>query len=130
MTSVDTDLKSFQCVDFRLTDSETILELELNSGEITRKVIDVMKLPQDTAGSATCDSGVMSMDELSCMDDIEFLLNKFDLPGVLLKKGDQVTWSPIASRTRSKLSGSSYANFLMSCHAWVLVTSFVTALLY
>ena len=48
------------------------------------------------------------MDELylSCMDGIEFQLDKFDFPGVLLKKDDQATWSPVATRTRSRVSGT------------------------
>ena len=47
----------------------------------------------------------MSADELLDMDDIEFQLHDYDnSPGVLLKKSGSVTWTPIATRTRSRLS--------------------------
>ena len=47
----------------------------------------------------------MSTDELLDMDDIEFQLHDYDnSPGVLLKKSGSVTWTPIATRTRSRLS--------------------------
>ena len=52
-----------------------------------------------------CASKVMSADELLDMDDIEFQLHDYDnSPGVLLKKSGSVTWTPIATRTRSRLS--------------------------
>ena len=39
------------------------------------------------------------------MDDIEFRLYDYDnSPGVLLKKSGSVDWTPIALRTRSRLS--------------------------
>ena len=39
------------------------------------------------------------------MDDIEFQLHDYDnSPGVLLKKSGSVTRTPIATRTRSRLS--------------------------
>ena len=103
---VDLHLKSFidkevQCVDFHLTTDE--LDLELNSGETVRKLIDV-KRPSVT-GNSVCASGVMSVDELLDMDDIEFQLHESgNSPGVLLKKSGSVTWTPIATRTRSRLS--------------------------
>ena len=40
-------------MDFQLTDGEPVLELELNSGEVVRKLIEV-KRPPDT-GAETCD---------------------------------------------------------------------------
>ena len=47
----------------------------------------------------------MSTDELLDMDGIEFQLHDYDnSPGVLLKKSDSVIWTPIATRTRSRLS--------------------------
>ena len=49
--------KNVQCVDFQLTDGEPVLELELNSGEVVRKLIEV-KRPPDT-GAETCDNLVI-----------------------------------------------------------------------
>ena len=48
---------------------------------------------------------VMSVDELSNLDDVEFLLcDCHDSPGALLKKDGHVVWTPIAARTRSRVS--------------------------
>ena len=105
---VDLDLKSFidkevQCVDFHITNGQPELDLELNSGERVRKPIDVKK--PFVTGANVCASKVMSTDELLDMDDIEFQLHDYDnSPGVLLKKSGSVTWTPIATRTRSRLS--------------------------
>ena len=39
------------------------------------------------------------------LDEIEFLLcNDHDSPGLLLKKGGHVVWTPIAARTKSRIS--------------------------
>ena len=88
-------------MDFHITNGRPELDLELNSGERVRKPIDI-KRPSVT-GAYACASKVMSADELLNMDDIEFQLNDYDnSPGVLLKKSGSVTWTPIATRTRSE----------------------------
>ena len=105
---VDLDLKSFivkevQCVDLHITNGQPELDLELNSGEIVKKPIDVLK--PSVTGANVCASKVMPADELLDMDDIEFQLHDYDnSPGVLLKNSGSVTWTPIATRTRSRLS--------------------------
>ena len=105
---VDLDLKSFidnevQCVDFHITNGQPELDLELNSEERERKPIDAKK--PSVTGANVCASKVMSADELLDMDDIEFQLHDYDnSPGFLLKKSGSVTWTPIATRTRSRLS--------------------------
>ena len=46
----------------------------------------------------------MSIHELSMLDDVEFQLHESDdSPGVFLKKDGIVTWTPIATRTRSRV---------------------------
>ena len=104
---VDLDLESFidkevQCVDFHITNGQPELDLELNSGERVRKPIDVQK--PSVTGANVCASKVMSADELLEMDDIEFQLHDYGNSPVLLKKSGSVTWTPIATRTRSRLS--------------------------
>ena len=44
------------------------------------------------------------MDELSNLDDVEFLLCDRLSPGAFLKKDGHVVWAPIAARTRSRVS--------------------------
>jgi L-amino acid N-acyltransferase YncA len=45
------------------------------------------------------------VEELMKFDDIEFEERDGDgFPGLLLKKDGQVTWTPVASRTRSRVS--------------------------
>ena len=57
---------------------------------------------------------MMSMDELSNLDDVDsFLLicDRHDSPGALLTKDGHVVWTPIAARTRSRVSHKdSYTN--------------------
>ena len=69
--------------------------MKLCSGEsITR----VQKATNPPSGS------VMSIHELSMLDDVEFQLHESDdSPGVFLKKDGIVTWTPIATRTRSRV---------------------------
>ena len=54
--------------------------------------------------------GYLSVKELMKFDDIEFEMRDGDgygSPGLLLKKDSHVTWTPIASRTRSRSRVSS-----------------------
>ena len=44
------------------------------------------------------------MDKPTGMDAIIFLFNNYHSHGVLLMNGDQVTWSPVATRKRFGLS--------------------------
>ena len=90
-------------MDFHFTNGQPELGFELNSVERVRKPIDV-KRPSVT-GANVCASKVMSADELFDMNDTDFQLHDYDSPGVLLKKSaGSVTWTTIATRTRSKLS--------------------------
>ena len=108
----DVVLKSFidnevQCVDFHLDDGGPGLDLELNCGEIVRKPIDVER-PNSDAQPLSGVSHKLSVEELMKFDDIEFELRDVDgSPGLLLKKDGLVTWTPIASRTRSRSRVSS-----------------------
>ena len=53
------------------------------------------------------DNPVLTVEELSGMDDIEFQLNELDdSPGVFLQKEGYCTWTPISSWTRSRIRGS------------------------
>ena len=62
------------------------LELELSCGEVVKRLVDVKK--PGTAGSNL----VMTVDELSNLDDVEFLLcDRHDSPGALLKKDGHVS---------------------------------------
>ena len=89
-------------MDFHFTNGQPELDLELNSGERVRKPVDV-KRPSVT-GAKVCASKVMSADELLDMDDIEFQLHHHDNSAGVLLKSRSVTWTPIATRTRSRLS--------------------------
>ena len=103
---INKDLKSFidnevECVDFQLVDGGPRLDLELNNGRISRKLIDVMR-PHIEAQTSV--DRILSVDELTNFDDIVFELRDADgSPRLLLKKGECVTWTPIASRTRSRM---------------------------
>ena len=67
-----------------------------------RKVIDVKRPPG--IGVQPYMNEVMSINELSSMDEVEFQLHEHDhSPGVLLKQSGTVSWTPIATRTRSRL---------------------------
>ena len=107
----DVVLKSFidnkvQCVDFHL-DGGPGLDLELNCGEIVRRPIDVAR-PNSDAQPLSGVSHKLSVEELMKFDDIEFEMRDGDgSPGLLLKKDSHVTWTPIASRTRSRSRVSS-----------------------
>ena len=109
----DVVLKSFidnkvQCVDFHLDDGGPGLDLELNCGEIVRKPIDVARPNSDAQPSSGAVSYNLSVEELMKFDDIEFEMRDGDgSPGLLLKKDSHVTWTPIASRTRSRSRVSS-----------------------
>ena len=92
-------------MDFHITNGQPELDLELNSRERERKPIDIKK--SSVTGANVCASKGMSADQLLDMDDIEFQLHDCDnSPGVLLKESGSVTWTPIATRTRSRLSRS------------------------
>ena len=94
---VDKELKLFidkevQCVDFKVIDGEPGLDLELNSGEMVRKVVDVKRPPG--IGVQPYMNEVMSINELSGMDEVEFQLHEHDhSPGVLLKQSGTVSWT-------------------------------------
>lgn len=81
-----------QCVDFRFDGVEgPRLNMDLASGETVTRLVDVQKPPNEPTDS------VMSIHELSKLDDVEFQLRESDdLPGVLLKKDGIVTWTPVA----------------------------------
>ena len=104
-TAVDTELKSLidkevDCVDFRLDNGEPVLDLELKNGDILRKPVDV-KRPVRTYSQAH--KSTMTLEELSGMDSIVFQMHESDdVPGLLLKKGQHCTWTPVSSRTRSR----------------------------
>ena len=85
-----------QCVDFCLGAGDgPRLDLELRSGQVISRLVDIKR-----SGS----NSVMSINELSNQDEIEFQLHDCDdSPGVLLKKDGNVIWTPIAARTRSRV---------------------------
>ena len=81
--------------------------MELNCGEIVRRPIDVAR-PNSDAQPLSGVSHKLSVEELMKFDDIEFEMRDGDgSPGLLLKKDSHVTWTPIASRTRSRSRVSS-----------------------
>ena len=100
-TAVDTELKSLidkevDCVDFRLDNGEPVLDLELKNGDILRKPVDVRTYSQ-------AHKSTMTLEELSGMDSIVFQMHESDdVPGLLLKKSQHCTWTPVSSRTRSR----------------------------
>ena len=104
----DKDLKSYidkevSCVDFLIDNGEPGLELELNSGEYVWAPVCVKK-PGDHH-SATDQH--MSVKDLGDMDEIIFQTHEVDdNPGVVLRKGSLEVWTPVASRTRSRLRHS------------------------
>ena len=67
-----------------------------------------VKEPKGVDG-ASCETvarvdSALTMAELSDMDEIVFQGNEIDgSPGVVLKKGCLEVWTPIATRTRSRL---------------------------
>lgn len=75
---------------------------------IVRRLIGVERPTDIRATSQVNDNPVLTVEELSGMDAFEFQLHQcdLDLPGVLLKKDGQCTWTPIATRTRSRVQGS------------------------
>ncbi len=67
-------------------------------------MVDIERPPALDGGIAeVSDNLVLTDAELSIMDDIIVfqLGEQDDSPGVLLKKDDNCTWTPISSRTRS-----------------------------
>ena len=52
-----------------------------------------------------CDEN-LSLADLSGMDEVVFLSSTDDTPGVLLKSGKLEVWTPIATRTRSRVRDS------------------------
>ena len=79
-----------------------LIDLELNCGEIIRRPIDVER-PISDAQPISGISHKLSVEEVMKFDDIEFEMRDGDgSPGLLLKKDGLVTWTPIASRTRSR----------------------------
>ena len=83
------------------------MTLELNSGKTVTvwMPVCVMK-PRSDADSRPeqqTDS-VLSVKEIVNMDEIEFQGHAVsDTPGVLMRKGNSCVWTPIATRTRSRL---------------------------
>ena len=76
--------------------------MELNSGEIVRRLIDVGR-PNSDAQPVSGVSHKLSVEELMKFDDIEFEVRDGDgSPRLLLKKDGHVIWTPVASRTRSR----------------------------
>ena len=77
--------------------------MELNCGGRVRRVIDV-KRPITEAQTFSKASRKMLVEELMNFDDIVFEMSDGDgSPGLLLKKDGLVTWTPVASRTRSRV---------------------------
>ena len=71
------------------------LDLELCSGQAISRLVDIKR---------PVNNSVMSKNELSSHDEIEFQLHDCDdSPGVLLKKDGNVIWTPIAARIRSRV---------------------------
>ena len=87
-----------------------------------------LKLCSDKMSSRLigCDSNsVISMNELSNQDEIEFCLHDCDdSPGILLKKNGHVVWTLIAARTRSRLRVYLKDNYINSFY---YLTSYVLA---
>ena len=48
----------------------------------------------------------LSLADLSGMDEVVFLSSTDDTPGVVLKSGKLEVWTPIATRTRSRVRDS------------------------
>ena len=81
--------------------------MELSCGEIVWRPIDVER-PNSDAQPLSGVSHKLSVEELMKFDDIEFEMRDDDgSSGLLLKKDGLVTWTPIASRTRSRSRVSS-----------------------
>ena len=91
--------KEVACVDFTLDKGEPGLNLELHSGESVWTPVCVRK-PNG------CD-GNLSHADLSDMDEIVFQSHiTDDTPGVVLRQGTLEVWTPVATRTRSRLRNS------------------------
>ena len=79
------------------------------SGEIVRRPIDVERPNSDAQPVSVLVILKLSLEELMKFDDIEFEVHDGDgSPGLLLKKDGHVTWTPVASRTRSRVSFKDY----------------------
>ena len=106
MVNKDRDLKSYLdkevlTVDFSISEGEPGLTLELNNGESVWTPVCVTK-PRSNADSRR--DSVLSVKELVNMDEIEFQGHAVsDAPGVILSKGNSSVWTPIATRTRSRV---------------------------
>ena len=78
--------------------------LELRNGEMVKQLVDVVRPAADGGFVEVSDNPILTNAELSSMDDIMFQLGELDdSPGVLLKKNGNCTWTPITSRTTSRL---------------------------
>jgi hypothetical protein len=64
----------------------------------------VFKPRSDDSEANNSEKSVLSIEELEDLDGLEFEgLAVTNAPGVLLHKGNSSAWTPIATRTRSRL---------------------------
>ena len=90
--------KEVSCIDFAIDNGEPGLNLELHSGKTVWTPVCVKK--PDVRDEN------LSLADLSGMDEVVFLSSTDDTPGVVLKSGKLEVWTPIATRTRSRVRDS------------------------
>ena len=109
VTYRDDDLKAYldenvSCVDFGISHGEPGLTLELNCGGFEWKPVDVLTPRMGESMKSRSENSVLSVEELTELDTIVYEDHEVTgAPGVILRQGSMNVWTPIATRTRSRL---------------------------